>query len=133
MGGFSRDAPLLTMTVQDRPIAVSAPVDDVVRLLCELLDVQRRMLAVLERPPRAPQLTRQDRAVLARLLPVLGATFGSEPFSSRDALEDDTSALRLVTTGMSAKSIGRLLARGDGLAIDGLMVRRQGAECRATL
>jgi hypothetical protein len=92
----------------------------------------RQVLAVLERPPRPP-LTREDRRVLARLLPVLGATFGSEGFSSRDVVEDTSPALQLAAQGLSVKSIGRLLARAEGLGIDGLMVVRQGTECHVTL
>ena len=73
-------------------------------------------------------LSRGDRATLARLLPVLGATYGEDGFTSRDCAEDEVPGLRLVVRQMSAKAIGKLLARADGVAINALTVQRQRTE-----
>ena len=84
-------------------------------------------VATLEQQQRRP-LSRADLAVLARLLPVLGAAYGDEGFTSRDCVEDaadEAHGLRLVLGQMSAKAIGKLLARANGIAVDGLMVRCQ--------
>ena len=70
---------------------------------------------------------------MTRLLPVLGAVYGDEGFSSRDCREDDAPGLRLVLGQMSSKAIGKLLARADGIAIEGLMVRRQRMEFQVTV
>lgn len=98
-----------------------------------LAAIRADLRAVIERPPTRAALTRQDRAYLEKLLPVLAGCFGSEPFSSRDVVESESAAVHLVAGGMGAKSIGRLLARANGLAIDGLTVRRVGLEYGAAL
>ena len=66
--------------------------------------------------------------MLKRILPVLGATFGGDTFSSRDAIESEASGLRLVLRGVSVKQLGKLLARAVDVLIDGLMVRKQGVD-----
>jgi hypothetical protein len=82
---------------------------------------------------RPSPLTRADRDRLATLLPAVGGVYGSEPFSSRDLVEDSRPAVRLVVRGLGAKQIGRLCARADGIPIDGLMVQKQGVEFQVTL
>jgi hypothetical protein len=66
-----------------------------------------------------------------RLLPALGAAFGSEPFASRDVL--DNPGARVVLRGCSIKRIGKLLDRGVGVPIDGLLIERVGIEINVTL
>ena len=77
-------------------------------------------------------MTRTDRAVLARLLPAVGGVYGAETFTARDLVEDDRPAVRLVVRGRSVKRLAKLLARADGLAIDGLTLHRMGLECQIT-
>ena len=102
-----------------RPAVPVATLDDV---LAELRAI-RQLLE--QRPePATACLSRDDRQRLARLLPVLGATYGDEGFTSRDCREDEAPALRLVLGKMSVKAIAKLLGRAEGTAIDGLMVRR---------
>ena len=73
-----------------------------------------------------------DRAVLARLLPAVGGVYGAETFTARDLTEDDRPAVRLVVRGQSVKRLAKLLARADGLAIDGLTLQRMGLEYQVT-
>jgi hypothetical protein len=102
-------------------------------VLTEILEELRRIRQVLERDRRPSTLTRVDRAALGRLLPVLGAEFGSEAFTASEVLETDAPALRLVTSGVSAKQLGRLLLRAIGVPLDGLVVERAGVELHRTL
>jgi hypothetical protein len=79
-------------------------------------------------------LSRTDQARLARLLPAIAGALGSEEFTSRDLACHSAPALRLVLRGLSAKSIGRLLARADGVpTIDGWVVERRGVEINVAL
>ena len=108
-------------------------------LLRELVDLQRQDVALLQQilaalePHRRPSpVTRTDRAVLARLLPAVVGVYGGETFSARDLCEDDRPAVRLVVRGQSVKRLAKLLARADGLAIDGLTLQRMGLEYQVT-
>ena len=62
------------------------------------------------------------------MLPALAGTYGAAEFTARDVSEDDRPAVRLVVGGYSAKRLGKLLARADGLAVDGLQLQRNGLE-----
>ena len=53
-------------------------------LLREILAVQRRFLAAIERPVVRAPLPRADGALLARLYPAIAGALGSAPFASRD-------------------------------------------------
>ena len=101
-------------------------------LRANLLALTARVAVLEQRQPARP-LRQADLAILARLLPVLGATYGEDGFTSRDCAEDDAPGLRLVVGQMSVKAIGKLLARANGIAIDGLMVRRQRMEFQVTI
>ena len=103
---------------------------DAVVLLREILAVQRQILATLERPrPRA--LTRPDLAILRKLLPAIGGALGSEPFASRDLCT--TPATRVVLRDLNVKQIGRLLARAEGIPIDGHVLEPAGVEINVRL
>jgi hypothetical protein len=106
-------------------------------LLRELLDVNRQILATLQQANTThgshSPLTRADRAVLAKILPAVSGAYGPETFTARDLVEDDRPAVRLVVGGRSVKQLGKLLARADGMAIDGLMLERQGLEFQVTM
>ena len=58
--------------------------------------------------------------------------YGAETFTARDLVEDDRPAVRLVVGGRSVKRLAKLLARADGLAIEGLMLQRMGLEYQVT-
>jgi hypothetical protein len=81
----------------------------------------------------ASALSRADRALLAKLLPAIAGARGSEEFTSRDLAADSSPALRLVLRRLSVKQIGRLLARAEGIAIDGWIVQRCGIEINVAL
>jgi len=53
---------------------------------------------------------------------------GSDEFLVRELFGDDAAALRLVLAGENATSVGRLVKRADGQAIDGYMVESRGSE-----
>lgn len=116
------------------PQAVMAPVRESVEveLLRELVAGQRRIIALLERRQRPVSLSREDRKGLARLLPAVAGVYGAEPFSARDLAEDDRPAVSIVVGGRSAKLLGKLLSRADGIGVDGLMLQRQGIEYQVT-
>jgi hypothetical protein len=113
----------------------SDPVPDpVVDLLRALVAGQQRIIALLETRHRpATGLSRADRALLGRLLPVLGGVFGSELFNSADLCEHQAAALTLVLHGLNAKQVGRLLRRAVGTPIGGYLVERVGVEAGAVL
>jgi hypothetical protein len=106
--------------------------DPLVALLTQILSVQRQILSTLQQQRPIGPLSRADRVVLARMLPAVSGVYGPETFSARDLAEDDRPAVRLVVQGRSVKQIGKLLSRADGIAIDGLMLQRQGLEYQVT-
>jgi hypothetical protein len=120
----------MAVTTPSRGVATSSPVE---ALLRELVEGQRRIVQLLERDRRPSPLSRGDRTILARLLPAIGGALGSEEFTSRDLACHSASGLRLVLRRLSAKSIGRLLARADGVPIDGWLVERCGVEINVAL
>jgi hypothetical protein len=108
-------------------------VDEAPAWALELLDEIRALRAELARQQGQSTLTRADRAVLAKLLPAIGGVFGSEPFLSSEVCEHDEPGLRLVCTGISIRSLGRLLRRAAGVAVDGYMITRVAVEAGAVL
>jgi hypothetical protein len=93
----------------------------------------RAIRAALEQRQRPVTfLSRADRALLATMLPALVGVYGAETFTARDLTEDDRPAVRLVVGGRSVKKLAKLLARADGMAIDGLMLQWQGLEFQVT-
>jgi hypothetical protein len=105
----------------------------VVDLLLELVEQVKGLRADLaqHRPPSS--LSREDRVLLARLLPAIGGALGSELFTSADVCEHASAALRLVRAGMNAKQLGRLLRRAADTPVAGYLVKRQGSEAGAAL
>jgi hypothetical protein len=115
-----------------RGVLLSTP-DQTETLLRELITEVRGLRLALERQRRpVATLSRDDRAVLSRLVPAIAGALGSEPFTSRD-LPDASPGLRLVLRGLSPKQIGRLLSRAAGVPIDGWLVERCGTEINVTL
>jgi hypothetical protein len=108
----------------------TAPRSDRVASLEQRVRVLELALAALLEQQRRT-LSRREWALLERLYPAIGGAFGSERFASRDLAASPT--LRLVLGGRSVKTIGRLLARAVGIAIDGFVVERCGRELRVTL
>ena len=99
-----------------------------------LADVMRELVAIrilLEDRRRPSPLTRADLGVLTRLLPAIAGAFGSELFTSRDLAAD--AGVRVVLRGLSIKRVGKLLSRGAGIPINGLMVERAGHEINVNL
>src|SRR5690349_7334553 len=96
----------------------SAPENDA--QLSDLLIEIRRIRELLERAnARAHALNRPDRVRLERLLPAIAGTFGSEPFTSRDLLDEGGAAIQVALSGTNARQVGRLLRRGEGHVLDG--------------
>jgi hypothetical protein len=120
-------------SLRTAPSARATLPDPIEALLRQLVEGQRRIIALLERQRPPSHLTRADRDRLATILPVIGATLGSEPILTRDVLEDDAPALRLVLKGISARSLGRLLQRAEGAVIGGHTVQRAGVDAGAVV
>ncbi len=80
-----------------------------------------------------PALSRADRAILGRILPAIAGAIGSEWFACRDLEEENSAALRLVSTGMSTKSVGRLFRRGMGHPVSGYLIERKDRELNVWL
>jgi len=86
--------------------------------------------------PRAQSaLTRADRDALAQLLPAIHSTMLDANFLSCELIEhaviDTPLKLALAAAGGrdepgKARSLGRLLARAEGCAVEGLVVQRVG-------
>jgi hypothetical protein len=98
-------------------------------LLRELITEIRGLRQAYERQSRRPSITREDLQRLASLLPAIETAFTDHPFTAKEVHE----ALQGLTRTLSVKSLGRLLLRGEGLAIDGYVIERLGTECNRTL
>ena len=122
----ARLASVRPVTVATRDLGV---LDEV---LAELRAI-RVLLEQRQQPPSPPTLSREDRGRLSRLLPAVGATLGSELFTSSDLVEHESAALRVVCVDLTAKQLGRLLRRAAGTPIGGYLVERQGVEAGAVL
>ena len=72
----------------------------------------------------AVRLSRSDRAMLEGLLPAIVGAVGSAPFLARELLDAPAPGLRLVLCDMSARRLGRLFRRGEGVPLGGYVVER---------
>lgn len=81
----------------------------------------------------ADLLSRDDRALLARLSPAIAGALGSTEFLTRDLFGHDSAALRIVLRGLNPRQVGRLLKRAEGKPVDGYVVERVGVELGAIL
>jgi hypothetical protein len=100
-----------------------------VDLLRELIAEVRGLRADLRQVrPALSSLTREDRERLAAILPAIAGALGSEPFTSRDVIEDEAPAVRVVRKGLTVKALSKLFVRGLDVPIDGLMIQKAGAE-----
>lgn len=103
-------------------------------VLDAVLHELRAIRALLERQQQPPSsLGRADRAALERILPAIAGAIGSAWFACRDLEEEDSAALRLVLTGLSTKSVGRLFRRGMGHPVQGYVIERKDRELNAWL
>lgn len=114
-----------------RPATTPLPAGDRDSILVQLTLLQVSVFVLqasvdrlLEQGGVASKLSREDRHVLARLLPPIGATIGSDGFLVRELLEHPAPALRIALEGMTAKRLGRLFVRGDGHPVAGFVVER---------
>jgi hypothetical protein len=124
----------MALAVKLSAVSPARTPDALETLLRELITEVRGLRADLARDRRpVTSLSRSDRTVLARLLPAIGGVVGSELFVTRDLFESDAAALQLVLRGLNAKQVGRLLRRGEGQAIDGYVIQRDGTELHAVL
>lgn len=98
-----------------------------VALLEMLIGEVRGLRADLVRDRRSPHgLSRADRDRLSRLLPAIGGSFGSEPFTVAEALEQP--AVRVVAGGLSPSAFGQLLQRARGVPLYGYVVESDATE-----
>ena len=121
------------MTVETRPPRsheeqLEAFRRDLAAMAAELATLRARLDA--QQQPRA-RLSRVDRELLRRLLPAIVGVFGSDPFTSAEVVHHHAPGLRLLFEGWSAGRLGKLLKRGAGVVIDGLIVDRIGTEANA--
>jgi hypothetical protein len=111
-------------------LAVTTP-DPLVEVLREVAGLLRgiRNDFALQRQARQPatMLSREDRPILAKLLPAIAGALGSEPFLARDLFVSNSAGLRLVLSESNSKRIGRLFGRAAGEAIGGYLVEDTGA------
>lgn len=111
---------------------IAKPPTETIDLLRQILTEIRGLRADLA-PTGRRSLSREDRARLARLLPAIAGTLGSELFLTADVCEHDAAALRLVRANLNAKQLGRLLRRAVNTPIDGYLVLHEGTEAGAVL
>jgi len=110
------------------------PVLEVLRELVAEVRGLRSDLAQRHAPTPTPTLSRADCDRLSRVLPAISGVYGSQPFACRDLVDEDAPpALRLVTAGMDARSIGSLFARAVDHVVDAYLVERCGDELHARL
>lgn len=107
-------------------------------VLAALQQDVRRVLDLVDDGRPARRLAPADRELLERLLPATGGLVGSEPFAVVDVLEEAATpagaGLRVVLGPLdrwTPKRLGKLLARGAGIAVDGYRVERLGGSDRA--
>ena len=105
--------------------------DAIETLLRDVLDELRGLCTDLRTHGQRALLTRRDLATLRKLLPAIVGALGSEPFASRDLCTSP--ATHVVLRGLNVKQIGRLLARAEGIPIDGHVVDRCGVEINVAL
>lgn len=102
-----------------------APEDRIVALLGAILAEQRATRLAVERLAPAPRLGRLDLLALRPLLATLADAYpDGAVFTVADALACD--AVRVAAAGRSAKALGKLLARANGVAIGDAYLERLG-------
>ncbi len=84
------------------------------------------------------RLSASERAAFARVLPAIHRATHGELFASADIVEyqkrgNDAAALRETFGKLTAKQIGKLLARARGCTIDGYRIRRECDDAGAAL
>jgi hypothetical protein len=109
------------------------PTTDNCAELREILTALAVRVEALEHRLNTSPLRREDRETLRRILPVSGATFGSELFLASEAVASGDAALVLVLAGMNGRRLGRLLRRGNSVPVAGYVVRASGTEGGAVL
>jgi hypothetical protein len=123
------EALLLAVLKGQREIALEQARQDT-KLDAILQAVERR-----DRSRRPAPLSREGLGILRRILPAVVGVRGSEGaerLTSRDLVEDEAPAIRLAVGQLTAKQIGKLFARAEGIPIDGLMVQRDGVDFHVT-
>jgi hypothetical protein len=77
----------------------------------------------------------EDRQRIERLLPVIGAVLGDATFTAKDVLiaagGNAGAGLRIVLHTVSARSLGRLFKRCDGIIVDTYRLASSGHDRRA--
>ncbi len=103
--------------------------------LAAILSELRLIRQAIEAQQRQPASTLHgtDRATMARLLPVLAATFGPEMWRASEVLTHKSVDLQIVTEDLSAKALGRLCKRAANIPIAGFYISAEAAEHGATL
>lgn len=96
-----------------------------------IADLHAKVDRLLSR--RALTLRRGDRAQLEKILPAVAGAIGSTEFLARELPAHASAAVRLVVRGLSVKALGRLLARAEGVPIDGFVVQRVGVEVNVAI
>jgi hypothetical protein len=117
----------VTLVTHDDPPAASALERRVAQLEAGQVALARQVAALLEARPRA-RLSRDDVAMLRRLLPAVVGAFGSEEFFAADLVDGTNHGVRLVCGGRSVRSLGKLLRRSVGVPVDDYLVERLGLE-----
>ena len=100
----------------------------------EIIQLLRRIAAGIDRlaPVEAPSsgLSRDDRAVLAALLPAISMTIGDVQFTASDlaeeATDDDELQAAITACGLNGRQLGRLFARGCNTEVAGHRIERAG-------
>ena len=105
------------------PVAVT--LEDLMREVLRLRSLVERLLET-----RRP-LSREDMDRLGTILPAVAGAWESESFASRDLATN--AGVRVVLRGLSIKQVGKLLSRGAGIPINGLMIERAGHEINVNL
>jgi hypothetical protein len=94
-----------------------------------------RNAAGLERSRTNGRIGPEDHAHVSALLPVIAGVFGSRRITARDILNaaasENGAGLRIVLHTTSARSLGKLLARCDGIEVNGYKLLRIGTDHRS--
>jgi hypothetical protein len=101
--------------------------DDVLSVLKDIRQLLRTL--VEQRPPPATALSRADREVLERLLPALAVLHpDAELFTSGEIVTHPAPGLKIVRRRLTAKQLGRLFMRAEGLPVGGYKIQKVGTE-----
>src|SRR5215207_3099467 len=109
--------------MHQRPVDAACEAGEVaviVGLLRDLIDEVRALRVVLAQRHAPAELTRGERAQLAKLLPAIAGAVGAALFVARELI--DHPAVRAAAPGISPKKLGRLLSKADGVVIGALIV-----------